>query len=67
MYLHEIDTITKNIGFVATPQKDLQDKRIETTKQAIIVQGDYIAGDKHVGAHIDHVASNAIGAQINKN
>ena len=67
VYLHEIDTITKNIGFVATPQKDLQDKRIETTKQAIIVQGDYIAGDKHVGAHIDHVASNAIGAQINKN
>jgi hypothetical protein len=31
------------------------------------VQGDYIAGDKHVGAHIDNVASNAIGAQINKN
>ena len=31
------------------------------------IQGDYIAGDKHVGAHIDNVASNAIGAQINKN
>lgn len=31
------------------------------------IQGDYIAGDKHVGAHIDNVAPNAIGAQINKN
>lgn len=31
------------------------------------IQGDYIAGDKHVGAHIDNVAQNAIGAQINKN
>ena len=30
------------------------------------IQGDYIAGDKHVGAHIDNVAPNAIGAQINK-
>jgi hypothetical protein len=26
------------------------------------IQGDYIAGDKHVGAHIDNVAPNAIGA-----
>lgn len=30
------------------------------------VQGDYIAGDKHVGAHIDNVSPNAIGAQITK-
>lgn len=27
------------------------------------VQGDYIAGDKHVGAHIDNVSPGAIGAQ----
>ena len=27
------------------------------------VQGDYIAGDKHVGAHIDNVQPGAIGAQ----
>ena len=66
VYLHEIDTITKNIGFVATSQKDLQDKRIETTKQAIIVQGDLVQGNKHVDTQINHVASNAIGAQINK-
>ena len=31
------------------------------------VQGDYIAGDKHVGAHIDNVSPGAIGAQTNKN
>lgn len=31
------------------------------------IQGDYIAGNKHVGAHIDNVAPNTIGAQINKN
>lgn len=67
VYLHEVDTVTKNIGYVATTQKELQEKKIGTIKQSIIVQGDYIAGDKHVGTHIDNVASNAIGAQINKN
>lgn len=30
------------------------------------VQGDYIAGDKHVGAHIDNVFPGAIGAQTTK-
>ena len=30
------------------------------------VQGDYIAGDKHVGAHIDNVSPGAIGAQTTK-
>lgn len=30
------------------------------------VQGDYIAGDKHVGAHIDNVQPGAIGAQTTK-
>ena len=30
------------------------------------VQGDYIAGDKHVGAHIDNVQTGAIGAQTTK-
>lgn len=30
------------------------------------VQGDYIAGDKHVGAHIDNVQSGSIGAQTTK-
>lgn len=30
------------------------------------VQGDYIAGDKHVGAHIDNVSPGAIGTQTTK-
>ncbi len=30
------------------------------------VQGDYIAGDKRVGAHIDNVQPGAIGAQTTK-
>ena len=30
------------------------------------IQGDYIAGDKHVGAHIDNVQPGAIGAQTTK-
>ena len=30
------------------------------------IQGDYIAGDKHVGAHIDNVSPGAIGAQTTK-
>ena len=30
------------------------------------VQGDYIAGDKQVGAHIDNVQPGAIGAQTTK-
>ena len=30
------------------------------------VQGDYVAGDKHVGAHIDNVSPGAIGAQTTK-
>ena len=30
------------------------------------VQGDYIVGDKHVGAHIDNVSPGAIGAQTTK-
>ncbi len=30
------------------------------------VQGDYIAGDKHVGTHIDNVSTGAVGAQITK-
>lgn len=30
------------------------------------VQGDYIAGDKHVGTHIDNVQPGAIGAQTTK-
>ena len=67
VYLHEVSAITKNIGYVATPQKDLQEKEVGIPKQSIIVQGDYIAGDKHVGAHIDNVSPGAIGAQTNKN
>ena len=31
------------------------------------IQGDYIAGDKHVGAHIDNVSPGAIGAQTTQN
>ena len=31
------------------------------------VQGDLVQGNKHVDTQINHVASNAIGAQINKN
>ena len=30
------------------------------------VQGDYIAGDKHVGTHIDNVESRGIGTQTTK-
>ena len=30
------------------------------------VQGDYIAGDKHVGTHIDNVESGGIGTQTTK-
>ena len=30
------------------------------------IQGDYIAGDKHVGAHIDNVQPGAVGTQITK-
>lgn len=30
------------------------------------VQGDYIAGDKHIGAHIDNVQPGGIGAQTTK-
>ena len=30
------------------------------------VQGDFVQGNKHVDTQINHVASNAIGAQINK-
>lgn len=30
------------------------------------VQGDYIANDKHVGAHIDNVQPGAIGTQTTK-
>ena len=30
------------------------------------VQGDYIAGDKHVGTHIDNVSPDAVGAQTTK-
>ena len=30
------------------------------------IQGDYIAGDKHVGVHIDNVSPGAIGAQTTK-
>ena len=30
------------------------------------VQGDYIAGNKHVGVHIDNVSPGAIGAQTTK-
>ena len=32
----------------------------------IYVTGNYIAGDKHVGAHIDNVSPGAIGAQTTK-
>ena len=31
------------------------------------IQGDLVQGNKHVDTQINHVASNAIGAQINKN
>lgn len=30
------------------------------------IQGDYVAGNKHVGAHIDNVSPGAIGAQTTK-
>ena len=30
------------------------------------IQGDYVAGNKHVGAHIDNVQPGAIGAQTTK-
>ena len=66
VYLHEFNEITKNIGYVATPQKELQEQETGIIKQSIIVQGDYIAGDKHVGAHIDNVSPGAIGAQTTK-
>ena len=66
VYLHEFNEITKNIGYVATPQKELQEQETGIIKQSIIVQGDYIAGDKHVGAHIDNVQPGAIGAQTTK-
>lgn len=42
------------------------DTSLSTEDKPIIVQGDYIAGDKHVGAHIDNVQPGAIGAQTTK-
>lgn len=39
---------------------------IKDNIQNFNVQGDYIAGDKHVGAHIDNVQPGAIGAQTTK-
>ena len=61
MLIHLMKEISP-IGVVWTFLNEIDD----LTKRMNIL-GDYIAGDKHVGAHIDNVASNAIGAQINKN
>ncbi len=64
IYLHEVNTVTKNIGFVAAPKGDSPKQTL--LSQSIIVQGDYIAGDKHVGTHIDNVESGGIGTQTTK-
>ena len=64
VYLHEVKNISMNIGFVAPPKGDMQGQI--SSSQSIIVQGDYIAGDKHVGAHIDNVSPGAIGAKTTK-
>jgi hypothetical protein len=64
VYLHEVNNISKNIGFVSTTNDNMQAQI--SSSQTIIVQGDYIAGDKHVGAHIDNVSPGAIGAQTTK-
>ena len=56
-------------NYIAEQHIDTQILNVYTQPQyntTYNVQGDYIAGDKHVGAHIDNVSPGAIGAQTNQ-
>ena len=56
-------------NYIAEQHIDTQILNVYTQPQyntTYNVQGDYIAGDKHVGAHIDNVSPGAIGAQTTK-
>ena len=67
VYLRKVPDVNKNIGYVADNKVSPDNKKqLLAGTHSIIVQGDYIAGDKHVGAHIDNVQPGAIGAQTTK-
>lgn len=56
-------------NYIAEQHIDTQILHIHTQPQnntTYNVQGDYIAGDKHVGTHIDNVSPGAVGAQTTK-
>ena len=56
-------------NYIAEQHIDTQILNVYTQPQnntTYNVQGDYIAGDKHVGAHIDNVSPEAIGARTTK-
>ena len=65
-----LDMINVFIEYLKNKIKKLKKEEaklgIRDNIQNFNVQGDYIAGDKHVGAHIDNVSPGAIGAQTTK-
>ena len=61
-----LDMINVFVKYLNNKIKKIKKEEARLGIRDINVQGDYIAGDKHVGTHIDNVESGGIGTQTTK-
>ena len=61
-----LDMINVFVEYLNNKIKKIKKEEARLGIRDINVQGDYIAGDKHVGTHIDNVESGGIGTQTTK-